>query len=207
MKKFIQIMGATVFSLFTISLIAQEPVKDQKEQPQTSGWDAKNNPVVQDIKAKYEDKLIAPKAAKTTEETFPVIGTYQSNENQEAKTITITLDEQNKGLVWIEGLPQGKIKAMLRKSPATYKIPAQKNAEDKEVAEGTLIFNTETNTLSICIGKNYNYENPSQVFDEPQQPADPVTTGINKTKGKKVITPKPWMYTGLKVVSETAKIK
>lgn len=55
--------------------------------------------------------------------------------------------------MWIEGLPQGRVKAMLRKSPATYKIPAQKTEEGKEVAEGTLMFDKETNTLSICIGK------------------------------------------------------
>lgn len=205
MKKIIQLMGATVLSLFTLSLFAQEPEKEQKKTEQTNEWDAKNNPVVQEIKSKYEDKMIAPRPALSTKDIFPVIGTYQSPENPETASIVISLDEQNKGLVWIEGLPQGKIKAMLRKSPATYKIPAQKNEEGKDVREGTLIYNTETNTLSICIGKSYNYENPSQVFDEPQQSEDPATASTKKTKAKKVTEPKPWMYTGLKVVNETAR--
>jgi hypothetical protein len=97
----------------------------------------------------YRDKIVAAPVAPTREDIFPVIGKYESSVNADAALITITLDEQNKGLVWIEGLPQGKVKAMLRKSPATYKIPAQKTAEGNEVAEGTLIFDKETNTLSI----------------------------------------------------------
>ena len=58
---------------------------------------------------------------------------------------------------------------MLRKSPATYKIPAQKTEEGKEVAEGTLMFDKETNTLSIAIGKDYNLENPSMAFVTTQE--------------------------------------
>ena len=57
---------------------------------------------------------------------------------------------------------------MLRKSPATYKIPAQKTEDGKDVAEGTLLFDKETNALSICIGKKYNAENPAEVFTQPE---------------------------------------
>jgi len=64
--------------------------------------------------------------ALTTEKIFPVIGKYQlTDKDGAASTVTVSLDPSNKGLVWIEGLPQGKIKAALRKSPATYKIPVQ----------------------------------------------------------------------------------
>lgn len=207
MKKTIQFLGATLLSLLSITLFAQQTEQEQKpveQEKATNTWDAKNNPVVQEITSKYQDKLIAPKPALTTKDIFPAIGVYESTDNPEAKTIVITLDEQNKGLVWVEGLPQGKIKAMLRKSPAVYKIPAQKTEDGKDVAEGTLIYDKETNTLSICIGKNYNYENPSQVFDEPQMTEEPAEKD-KKAKAAKVKEPKPWMYSGLKVVSETAK--
>jgi len=64
--------------------------------------------------------------ALTTEKIFPVIGKYQLTDKDGASsTVTVSLDPSNKGLIWIEGLPQGKIKAALRKSPATYKIPVQ----------------------------------------------------------------------------------
>ncbi len=36
---------------------------------------------------------------------------------------------------------------MLRKSPATYKIPAQKTEDGKDVAEGTMIFDKDANKL------------------------------------------------------------
>ncbi|MER3498941.1 MAG: hypothetical protein C4308_10075 [Chitinophagaceae bacterium] len=61
------------------------------------------------------------------------------------------MDEQNKGFAWIEGLPQGKIKAILKKSPATYKVPAQKTEDGKTVMEGTLVFDNETKTVNILL--------------------------------------------------------
>ena len=148
----------------------------------------------------------------TTADIFPVIGQYESASNPEAAAVTITLDETNKGVVWIDGLPQGRVKAMLRKSPATYKIPAQKTADEKDVAEGTLIFDKELNTLSIVIGKTYNAEDPAAVFAVPSigdESALPdtetkVKDGKVKTKTKKKAeAPKAWVYTGTKVVTET----
>src|SRR5688572_15814373 len=45
--------------------------------------------------------------ALTTEKIFPVLGKYQLTDKEGASsTVTITLDETNKGIVWIEGLPQ-----------------------------------------------------------------------------------------------------
>jgi len=74
--------------------------------------------------------------ALTTEKIFPVIGNYQlTDKDGTASTVTVTLDPSNKGIVWIEGLPQGKIKAALRKSPATYKIPTQPLGEEAMAAE------------------------------------------------------------------------
>lgn len=202
MKKTIKIMGVAVLSLLTVSLSAQQTEPQQQTKTDT-GWNAKKNPAVQEINSKYDGKLIAPKQALTNNDIFPVIGTYKSTTNPEAETLSITLDEQNKGLVWVDGLPQGRVKAMLRKSPAVYKIPAQKTADGKEVAEGTLIFDKETNTLSICIGKNYNHENPSLVFAEPQV-TEEVVVNTKKVKTKQAPQPKAWTYVGTKVEKATA---
>ena len=84
-------------------------------------WDAKNNPTVDSITSRYTAKYVASRPAPTTADIFPVIGRYESTSNPEAASVSITLDETNKGIVWVDGLPQGRIKAMLRKSPAIYK--------------------------------------------------------------------------------------
>lgn len=189
-------MSVSVLSVLTLSVNAQTDTTSKN-------WDARNNPTVTEIVDKYKDKYVATKPAPTTADIFPAIGKYESATNMDATSVTITLDAENKGLVWIEGLPQGKIKAMLRKSPATYKIPAQKTEDGKDVAEGTAVFDKETNTLSIIIGKNYNAAEPTAVFaPEPVEE----TVAVSKTaKTKKTVAPlKPWIYTGTKVEKAVA---
>src|SRR6185436_7530634 len=105
MKKTITMVIGIVLLSFAFSSKAQQT------------WDAKKNPTVTAITSLYEGKLLPPRPALTNEDIFPVLGQYQSTEGSEALSLKITLDEQNHGLVWIEGLPQGRIKAMLRKSP------------------------------------------------------------------------------------------
>ncbi|HEY6063828.1 MAG TPA: hypothetical protein VIV35_09480 [Chitinophagaceae bacterium] len=191
MKKTIGIVGVIVLSLLTIPVYAQQT------------WDAKKNPTVADILSKYEEKPATPRTELTTADIFPAIGKYESATNADAAAVTIMPDEKNKGIVWIEGLPQGRIKAMLRKSPATYKIPAQKTEEGKEVAEGTLIFDKETNTLSICIGKPYNVEDPAAAFITPAEEVAVTAKTTTKSKTKKAVQPKAWIYTGTKHTQET----
>jgi hypothetical protein len=204
MKKTIIMVSVIVLSLLSASVKAQQT------------WNAKKNPTVDSITSPYEAKLLPPRPPMTTMDIFPVIGTYESSTNTDAPSVTIALDEQNKGLVWIAGLPQGKIKAMLRKSPSTYKIPAQKTEDGKDVPEGTLIFDKEANTLSICIGKPYNTEDPSAAFTmtTEDQTAAMNNEDLTKTKtktasGKTIKTkikqpaPKPWVYTGTKVEKAT----
>lgn len=111
---------------------------------------------------------------------LPVLGSFQPS-GTSTETLTVSVDEQNVGIVWIDGLPQGRVKAILKKSPATYKIPAQKTAEGKSVAEGTLIYDKDANTLSIAIGTPFN-------------DADPAAPFTSTTPSKKV-----WMYAGAKV--------
>ena len=118
---------------------------------------------VDSIAAKY--KLLPMPAAATLERAFPVLGTYMLNNAPEGTgTITISLDSANKGLVWVEGLPQGRIKAYLRKSPATYRILSQKSADGKQVSEGTLHFDTTSRNLHIALGKAYDETDPTAIF-------------------------------------------
>lgn len=101
---------------------AQQPVAtEQQQQPTAKVYNDKYNNWSADT---Y--KMQPMPEALTTEKIFPVIGKYQLTDKDGAQsTVTVALDEANKGIVWIDGLPQGKIKATLRKSPATYKIPVQ----------------------------------------------------------------------------------
>jgi len=194
MKKTIVSVGVIVLSLSSLPVFSQQT------------WEARNNATVDSISAKYKDKILPAPVAKTTSNIFPVLGVYETSTNPEAGKLLITSDESNKGIIWVEGLPQGRIKALLTRSPATYKIPAQQNAEGKAVAEGTLIYDKELNTLSICIGKAYNSQDPVAAFTAPVVTEEAVVTKKTKTKTKKPAAPKPWVYTGTKVIQETAVI-
>jgi len=184
-----------VMLLLSFSLNAQEPMNKKP-----------GNPTVDSILAKYN--LQAMPSGPKTEQIFPIIGQYQSNDNPDSK-LTITLDEANKGFVWIEGLPQGRVKAILKRSPATYKIVAQKDAEGKDIPEGTLVYDKDANVIHVLLGLPFNDENPDAVFGAPttDQPAEPVVTKT-KTKGSKTKTKvkkvETWSFTGTKIQQVTA---
>ncbi len=93
---------------------------------------------------------------------LPVLGSYTTADA--ATNLTIAVDEQNVGIVWIDGLPQGRVKAYLKKTPATYKIPAQKTAEGKSIAEGTLVYDKDANQLWLCTGCAFNEADPAATF-------------------------------------------
>jgi len=198
-------MKITILTMAAIGISISASVNAQET------WDPKKNPTVDSIHAKYEGKLVVSKPAPTIDQVFPVIGQYESSANADAKSVSVTIDETNKGIVWITGLPQGKIKAMLKRSPATYRIPPQTAEDGKQIPEGTAIYDQETNTLSISIGKKFNEADPASVFLPPPAPVEeaaPVTAKTNsKTKTKPVVKeeqPKAWMYTGVKIDKSTA---
>jgi len=121
------------------------------------------------IAAKY--KLLPMPGALTIEKTFPVLGQYQltntaatADSAATATPLTITLDSASKGIVWVEGLPQGKVKAYLKKSPATYRIVAQKTENGTAIPEGTLHLDPATNVVHIALGAPYNEVDPAAVF-------------------------------------------
>jgi hypothetical protein len=140
---------------------------------------------VDSIRAKYT--LQPMPEALTLEKAFPVVGTYHLTSDS-SSTVTVSLDSANKGIVWVEGLPQGKIKAYLKQSPATYRVVAQKTESGTQVPEGTLIFDPSTSTLSIALGKAFDDANPAEIFAlNTAVAADDATAGTEvkvKTKTK-----------------------
>jgi hypothetical protein len=182
---------------------------------------------VDSIAAKY--KLLPMPAPLTIEKTFPVLGTYilagtgqaaaatttntvttgttaadvtGTTDATVANNVVVTLDSVNKGMVWIDGLPEGRIKAYLKKSPATYRILAQKSESGKSVAEGTLMLDTTTQTLNIAIGMPYNETNPEAIFTLNNSTPDDNEVEI-KAKSKNAKTKaKVKYYTASKVVVE-----
>lgn len=206
-------------ALFAGMFLLFAAVNAQETKPAVS------NPTVDSIAAKY--KLQPMPEALAIEQVFPVIGEYQATASTEATAsepaaatteatsatvanLKVVLDEQNKGLIWIEGLPQGKVKAMLRKSPSTYKIPAQKTEEGNDVKEGTLIYDKDTKTISVIIGKAYNDMDPAASFlpatsEEPVAEAPKAKTAKGKKPvAKKVKEQKPWVFVGTKIEHTTA---
>ena len=220
MKKTAMLVGAA-FVLLTASANAQTDTVPKQQTTTTTEMAAVSNDKYNNWSADTYKLQPMPEAL-TTEKIFPVIGKYQVTDKEGASSeVTISLDPSNKGLVWVEGLPQGRIKAQLRKSPAMYKIPAQKIGDDsaakdaKDVAEGVLIYDKDANTLNVCLGCTYNTENPAVAFDaaateEPEAEATPAprkTVKSAKAKAPKVVKIKPVRYSGTKVIEQTAAIQ
>jgi hypothetical protein len=159
---------------------------------------------VDSIAAKY--KLQPMPEALTIEKTFPVLGSYQLNNSGAATAstdatmsstgvVTITLDSSNKGIVWIEGLPQGKMKAYLKQSPSTYRILAQKTESGKQVPEGTLMLDTTSKTLNIALGKAYDEQDPTGIF------------ALNSTSSNAAMAPEDGTEVKVKTKTPTSKTK
>ena len=143
-----------------------------------------NNPTVTAITSKYTYKEVKHEEL-TNEKVFPILGNYQPEANTEVTgTLRVSIDADNKGIVWIEGLPQGKIKATLKVIPSTYKIPAQKTELGTDVAEGVLIYDKALNKLSICLGRPYDEKNPAAAFSAPEQTTEVAVPAPVKVKVK-----------------------
>src|SRR5215203_1089684 len=94
---------------------------------------------VDSIRSKYQ--LQPMPGAMTIEKTFPILGSYQMTAADGAtQNVVISIDSVNKGIVWVEGLPEGRFKAYLKRSPGTYRIFQQKGVNGKQIPEGTLLF-------------------------------------------------------------------
>jgi hypothetical protein len=160
---------------------------------------------VDSIHAKYQMQPM-PEAL-TIEKTFPVIGTYQLNaaDSSSAQQVTIALDSSNKGVIWISGLPEGTMKAYLKKAPGTYRIVSQKSESGKQIPEGTLFFDPSTNTLNVALGKAYDEADPTAIFANANATADNMDVADNATQVKtKTKTPAGKAKTKNRLVFYTA---
>jgi hypothetical protein len=205
MKRTIAIVAGILLSFsIAVAQTPETPTPPTTTAPPANTWEASKNPTVDSIAAKYKDKIVAVPVAPGIEKIFPVLGKYETTTNTaDAPAVSISLDAQNKGIIWVDGLPQGRVKALLTKSPSTYKIPAQKTEDGKDIAEGTLIYDRDLNTLSIAIGKKYDAADPASVFAAPAVVEEPAPATTTKTKSKTKVkakkeAPKPWVYTGTK---------
>ena len=107
-------------------------------------------------------------------------------------------------IVWVKGLPQGRVKAYLRKSPATYRIPAQKTEAGKNVPEGTLIFDKETSTLNISLGAPFNEADPAAVFAHNSNTNGRNVVEVKKKTDTYKYKAKITYYTAVKQQQQTA---
>lgn len=224
MKKTAIIAGAFLL-IFSASVSAQEPT--QPAQPAQPTEPVKTEAPVTTTTKTYNDRwnnwdkskyaMQPMPEALTTEKIFPALGTYQLTDKDGATLpVTVTMDANSKGIVWVEGLPQGKFKAYLMKSPATYKIIEQKVGDDPEAKdaktlnEGVLIYDRDANLMNVCIGCKYNTEDPGTAFlpaeeqpvEQPEVKTKSKNGKVTKTKTK-VVKVKPVKYSGAKDIVET----
>jgi hypothetical protein len=195
-------MKNTIFMAITALFVTASV---QAQEPATNIDSTRRGTTVDSIRAKY--KMLPMPGSTSMERTFPALGTYQLNNAADpaTATITVTMDSASKGIVWIEGLPQGRIKAYLKKSPATYRILAQKTASGTQVPEGTLYYDSTANQLNIALGVPYNEADPASVFAAMSSTAtesgEPTEVKI-KTKDTKIKT-KAKFYTATKQLPQT----
>jgi hypothetical protein len=159
---------------------------------------------VDSIHAKYQMQPMPDTL--TIEKTFPVLGSYQLNSTTgTAQTVTVTLDSSNRGVIWIAGLPEGTMKAYLKKSPGTYRIVSQKSESGAQIPEGTLYFDPTTNALNIALGRTYNETDPTAVFTNVNGTDNTADVADNGTQVKvKTKTPSSKTKTKSKLVLYTA---
>jgi hypothetical protein len=195
-------MKNTIFMAITALFVTASA---QAQQPTTNIDSTRRGTTVDSIRAKY--KMQPMPEAMSTERVFPALGTYQLNNATDpaASTVTVTMDSASRGIVWVEGLPQGRIKAYLKKSPSTYRILSQKTASGTQVPEGTLFYDSTAHQLNVALGVPYNEADPTSVFtalSTTTQPAGEPTEVKIKTKDTKVKT-KAKYYTATKQMPMT----
>jgi len=158
---------------------------------------------VDSIRAKYQ--LQPMPEALTIEKAFPVLGTYQlTNQDGTTQNIVVSMDSASKGIVWVEGLPEGKFKAYLKRSPSTYRVITQKSPEGKQVPEGTLHFDPTTNTLHVALGKKFDEADPAGIFALTTPATDATAMATTAPTEVKVKTKKGDTKTKSKVMIYTA---
>jgi hypothetical protein len=173
--------------------------------PATVAPAATNAPVTSTTDSNATQDSNASQSATSAPATTAAPATSATVATEATPSITITLDSVNKGIVWVDGLPEGKFKAFLKKSPTTYRIISQKTNLGKQIPEGTLYYDVQTNALNIALGKPYNEEDPTAVFAVNAPTTDVAVTNNATAKSKSAKSKsKVTYYTASKVITEPA---
>jgi hypothetical protein len=146
----------------------------------------------------FKSSAPAPNAGKYY---VAVLGTYQpENTNTTATTteaqantttttagsnVTITVDEQNPGKIWISGLGDDKFYAYLKTNADIYKIPTQKVSDKKSISEGIVSYNEASKEVHIRIGSGFNDADPNASLNATQA-VTAATESTEKTAEKPV---------------------
>lgn len=161
---------------------------------------------VDSIRAKYQ--LQSMPEALTIEKTFPVLGNYVLTvKDGTTQNVLVTLDSVNRGMIWIEGLPEGRIKAYLKRSPALYRVVAQKSESGKQVPEGTVYLDQTTNTLQVALGKKFDETDPVAIFattTSTDTQADVSEVKVKTKKGDTKTKSKVLVYTATRAEVATS---
>ena len=193
------IFAAVLFAAVAANAQTTPDSTQQKTQTQQATMPQATATVLSDtsINSAYIADPEALKGLKTEdirpEHAFPILGSYTPT-GSSAGNVTITPDSANKGIVWVEGLSQGKFRALMKKAPATYKIPAQTTAEGKNVPEGTLFYNPSSKEVTIVLGRPFDEVNPASF----QTTTDNAVVKEKVTNNKQKVKVKGWQYTGVK---------
>jgi len=188
-KFILALLGSTVISFAAFSQQdSTKPVEEKKPVTEQAKPAEQAQPAIVDH---AETNLPKPNAGR---HFIPVIGSYQaSGDSSQVKNVVVTVDEQNPGKIWIEGLEPVKIYALLKAIPGTYKIPAQK-VDDKKYPEGTLLYDDSNKQINVCVGCGYSDASPSVATAEPMS-----TDKKSKVKKAPVLS-----FTGSKSETGTA---
>lgn len=127
--------------------------------------------------------------------------------------VTITVDEQNPGKIWVSGIGDDKFYAYLKNDANVYKIPTQKVSDKKSISEGIVSYDETSKEVHIRIGSGFNDADPNASLNSTQATASaetpaekPVKKGkkshaVAKAPVKKVIS-----FDGIKTDAGTASL-
>lgn len=124
-----------------------------------------------------------PANANTTEPS-----STSSNVTNTTGNVSITVDDQNPGKIWVEGIGANKFYAYLKNESNIYKIPAQK-VGDSKVEEGIVAYDEASKQVHIRIGSGYNDADPQASLNTTEATMGTVTgsaTDKPSNKGKSV---------------------
>jgi|GEM_PF-1684174 len=172
--------------------------------------------------SEFKSSAPAPNAGKYY---VAVLGTYQpenttttATETQPSTTtagsnVTITVDEQNPGKIWVSGIGDDKFYAYLKNDANIYKIPTQKVSDKKSISEGIVSYNETSKEVHIRIGSGFNDADPTASLNGTQATASaemPAEKPMKKSKTSHAVAKAPVKkvisFDGIKTDAGTASL-